>query len=231
MGILGTVQALDQDRWVELFVLDATKSGAGMFYFHSGVNELNGNIIWQGNEYAALPAEASGFAYDSGAFPRPKIKLANVQGVFSSLIRNYNDLIGMKVVRKRTAVRYLDAINFDGGNPNANPNEQLDDEIYFITQKTAENKLYIEFELGSSLDLSGVYLPRRMVIANHCPFRYRGEECSYAGTAYFDINGNPVTTLVQDVCGKRLSDCKLRFGANGELSFGGYPGSAVVAVS
>lgn len=231
MGIFGTVQALDQYRWVELFVLDATKSGAGMFYFHSGVNELNGNIIWQGNEYVALPVEASGFAYDSGAFPRPKIKLANVQGIFSALIRNYNDLVGMTVIRKRTAVRYLDAINFDGGNPNANPSEQFDDEIYFITQKTAENKLYIEFELGSSLDLSGVYLPRRMVNANHCPFRYRGEECSYTGTAYFDIYGSPVSALTQDVCGKRLSDCKLRFGANGELSFGGFPGSAVVAIS
>ena len=231
MSIYGTVQALDQDKWVELFVLDATTSGAGLFYFHGGVNELKGNIVWQGNEYSALPVEASGFSYDSGAFPRPKLKLANIQGVFSTLVRSHNDLIGMKVIRKRTAVRYLDAINFDGGNVNANPNEYLEDEIFYITQKTSENKLYIEFELGSSLDLSGVYLPQRTVNANHCPFRYRLEECSYAGTNYFDINGVPVATIALDICGKRLDDCKLRFGENGELSFGGYPGSSIVALS
>lgn len=231
MSIYGTVQALDQDKWVELFVLDATNRDAGMFYFHSGQNELKQNIVWQGNEYIALPVEASGFAYDSGQFPRPKLKLANIQGLFSTLVRTHNDLVGMKVVRKRTAVRYLDAINFDGGNPDANPNEYLEDEIFYVTQKTAENKLYIEFELGSALDLSGVYLPNRMVLANHCPFRYRGEECAYAGTNYYDIYGNTVATISLDRCSKTLDACKLRFGENGELSFGGFPGSAIVSLT
>ena len=231
MSIYGTVQSLDQGRWVEMFVLDATGAGAGLFYFHSGENELKQNIIWQGNEYVALPVEATGFTYDSGQFPRPKIKLANVQGIFSTLIRSYNDLIGMKITRKRTAVMYLDAVNFDGGNPTANPNEYFEDEIYYITQKTSENKLYIEFEMGSSLDLSGVYLPNRMVVANHCPFKYRGEECSYAGTKYYDVYGNVVATITLDRCPKTLDGCKLRFGENGELSFGGYPGSSIVSIS
>lgn len=230
MSIYGTVQALDQDKWVELFVLDATIRDAGLFYFHSGQNELKQNIVWQGNEYIALPVEASGFSYDSGQFPRPKLKLANIQGLFSTLVRAYNDLIGMKVIRKKTAVRYLDAVNFSGGNPSANPNEHLQDEVYYVTQKTAENKIYIEFELGSSLDLSGVYLPNRMVLANHCPFRYRGEECGYTGTNYYDIDGNPVATLAQDRCPKTLDGCKRRFGEYGDLSFGGYPGSSIVAI-
>lgn len=214
-----------------MFCLDATKVGAGLFYFHSGENEMKSDIVWQGQEYVALPIEASGFSYDSGAFPRPKIKLANIQGIFSVLVRSYNDLIGMKITRKRTSVRFLDAVNFEGGNPDANPGEYLEDEIYFITQKTSENKLYIEFELGGALDLSGVYLPRRMVVANHCQFRYRGEECAYTGNSYFNVYGIAVGDSTKDVCGKRLSDCKLRFGTNGELSFGGFPGSAVVSVS
>jgi len=227
MSIYGSLQSLDQGRWVDLFVLDASSKGAGFFYFHAGENEFKSNVVWQGQEYSAIPVEASGFSYDSGAFPRPKIKLANIQGIFSTLIRSYNDLIGMKVTRKRTSVRYLDAVNFIDGNPNANPSEYLEDEIFYITQKTSENKLYIEFELGSALDLKGVYLPSRIIVPNHCPFWYRKEECSYAGTNYFNINGIPVTTLAEDVCGKRLSDCKLRFGEYGELSFGGFPGSSL----
>jgi len=231
MSIYGTVQAFDQDRWVELFVLDATNLDAGYFYFTAGENVLGGNIVWQGQEYTALPVEASGFTVDSGAFPRPKIKLANIQGAFSTLIRTHNDLIGMKVTRKQTAVRYLDAVNFSGGNPSANPGEHLDDEIFYVVQKTTENKLYVEFELGSSLDVAGVFLPRRMVNANFCPWRYRGEECSYTGSSYWNINGIPVTTLAQDRCPKTLTGCKLRFGEYGELPFGGFPGSSLVSLS
>lgn len=230
MSILGNLQAFDGDKWVELFVLDATNLNAGYFYFHAGTNEYNTNIIWQGQEYVALPLEAEGFACSSSEFPRPKIKLANIQGIFSTLVRSYNDLIGMKVIRRRTMVRYLDAVNFTDGNPTANPLEALEDEIYYVTQKTAENKLYIEFELGSSLDLQGVYLPRRRVIANVCPFAYRGEECGYAGTKYWNVNGVTVTTLAEDRCGKTVSACKLRFGSNGDLSFGGFPGAALVDV-
>lgn len=232
MSIYGTVQSFDQDKWVELFALDATNVGAGYFYFVPCVNELGSNIIWQGQEYIALPVEASGFAFDSSAFPRPKIKLANLQGLFSAVVRTYNDLIGMKVVRKQTAVRYLDAVNFDGGNPNANPSEHLEDEIFYVTQKTSENKLYIEFELGSALDMAGVYLPTRMVTATMCPFKYRGEECGYAIPGYFDINGMPVGDPSLDVCSKLISTgCKPRFGDNGDLSFGGFPGSALVSTS
>ena len=231
MSIYGTVQAFDQDSWVDLFVLDASNSGAGLFYFHAGTNELKSNIVWQGQEYIALPITATGFAYDGAGFPRPRLQLANIQGLFSTLIRSYNDLVGATITRKRTAVRYLDAVNFSGGNPTANPAEHLEDEIFFVTQKTSENKLYIEFELGSALDLSGVYLPSRVVNANYCPFRYRGEECSYTGNSYWDIDNNPVASLSLDRCQKTVAACKLRFGANGELPFGGFPGCSLVTLS
>lgn len=229
MSILGELQAFNQDQWVELYVLDATTLGAGLFYFHAGVNEFNADIIWQGTTYIALPVQASGFEYNGGgSFPRPKIKLANINGMFSVLIRSYNDLIGCKVTRKRTAVRYLDAANFVGGNASANPNEYLEDEVYYITQKTNENKYLIEFEMGSALDLQGVYLPRRQVLATVCPFRYRGEECAYTGTSYWTELDVVTTDPLLDKCSKSVTGCKLRFGENGELSFGGFPGAALV---
>lgn len=229
MTILGDLLKFNQDAFIELFVLDLTNYSAGLFYFHSGTNEIKDDIIWQGQAYQPLPVQASGFEYDGTKFPRPKLQLANAQGVFSTLVRQHNDLIGSKIIRKRTTARYLDAVNFVGGNPNANPSEYLPDEIFYITRKTQENRILIEFELGSSLDLQGVVLPKRQVIANICPFKYRGDECGYTGGPVADEYGNPVTTLALDKCSKLVdTGCKLRFGANGELPFGGFPGAALV---
>lgn len=224
MSIYGEVQAFNQEKWVELFVLDATNIGGGISRFHAGVNDFYTDVVWQGESYQVLPLICSGFEYNGDKFPRPRIQVANITGIFSPLIKNYNNLIGCKVTRKRTAVRYLDAANFLNGNPTANPSEHTEDEIFFITQKTIENKLMIEFELGSALDLQGVYLPRRQCAANVCTFRYRGEECGYTGEAVAKEDDSPTTDVSLDKCSKKLSGCKIRWGDNGELPFGGFPG-------
>jgi lambda family phage minor tail protein L len=36
------------------------------------------------------------------------------------------------------------------------------------------------------------------------------------------------TDAARDKCGKRLQSCKLRFGANNPISFGGFPAAALV---
>ena len=40
---------------------------------------------------------------------------------------------------------------------------------------------------------------------------------------YFDKNNNSVSSLADDVCGKRLTSCKARFGENAQLPFGAFP--------
>lgn len=60
MSILGNLQSFDGDKWVELFVLDATNVNAGYFYFHAGTNEYNTNIVWQGQEYVAPSIRSGG---------------------------------------------------------------------------------------------------------------------------------------------------------------------------
>ena len=54
-------------------------------------------------------------------------------------------------------------------------------------------------------------------------------DCGYAGPPVADIAGNPVAVAAQDVCGKQLSDCKLRFGATAVLPYGGFPGCGLVS--
>ena len=411
-AIYAELHKLNGGAWVDLFELDLTPVGSTVFRFHAGTNGLRQPIVWQGNSYTPFPIQAEGFAMTgNGEVPRPKLSVANVSGVLTALVREYDDLVGMRVTRKRTMAKYLDAVNFapqrnlftqtealsawttsgasvtadaamaptgeqvmdklvesattgnhyvtrtasaasagagtvmvlsvharaagrrflalqfvanaasftasrtcffdlltgtasnipsgfsarvlpvdkdtwrcvfwgptDGAgavvtryyvttgtagtsytgdgtsgaylwgaqletgaltdyqpvlgttfvrNPTADPYSALPDEVYFVTQKTFENRTIVEFELGSALDLQGVTLPRRQLLGNTCPWLYRGAECSYSGGAVADRFDQPTSMLANDNCSHTLAGCKLRFGQNGELSFGGFPGSGL----
>lgn len=113
-------------------------------------------------------------------------------------------------------------------NPTADPNSYLPDDIWYISQKTTENAQVVEFELASPVDLEGVMIPGRQIQPNLCAWRYRGEGCGYAGGPVADANDNPTSILANDRCSKRTSGCKLRWGSNAELPFGGFPGAGLV---
>ena len=223
------IHKLEPSAIIELFVLDASNSGAGIFYFHAGTNNVGGNIVWQGQTYVKFPIEFSGFEISGqGQLPRPKLKTANILGSISTMLISFNDLVGAKITRKRTFKKYLDEINFSGGNPSADPTAHFLDDIFFIDRKSSENKIFVEFELCSTMDLAGVQLPKRQIIQNVCPWIYRSSECSYAGTNYFDSNDKSVTSSSQDVCGKKISSCKARFGATAELPIGSFPSAGLI---
>ncbi len=219
------IQELAPTALLELFVLDTSNviAGGSVYYFHAGTNQLGGPVVWQGVTYNPLPIEASGFDFiTKGSPPRPKVKIANAGGVFSALMINNDDLIGCKVIRKRTFARFLDAVNFSSGvNPQSDPNQYLDDDVWFVDRKVSENKYYIEWELASAFDLSGIMLPIRQVIQNSCAWKYRGPECGWTG-GYYDINDQP-TTSSNDFCAKKLSSCKVRWGT-ASYPYGGFPG-------
>jgi hypothetical protein len=218
---------------IELFVLElnALQHGVGDTYrFHAGVNlNANGEVVWVGNSYLRFPVEADGFSYEGkGTLPRPKIRCSNVMGTITALLLSLpNGLSGAKVTRIRTLARYLDAANFPGSvNPygTPDPTAEFPREIYYVDRKSTETRDVVEFELAASFDLAGVRAPKRQCISNICQWKYRSAECGYVGTSYFNENDQSVATLAADVCGKRLSSCKARFGATAELPFGSYPG-------
>jgi lambda family phage minor tail protein L len=222
------VQTFAPGAIVELYELDTTViGGADVFRFTPhGPNELGGDIVWSGKTYTRFPIDASGFERrGQGSLPRPKLAVANVTGIIGAVA---DSLIGAKLTRTRTFVKYLDAVNFAGGNPAADPNQWIDREIWFIDRKSVENKVLVEFELSAAFDLAGVMLPRRQVVQNVCAWRYRSAECGYTGGAVADINDQPTGSMAADQCGKRLASCKLRFGQYGELPFGGFPAAGLI---
>jgi lambda family phage minor tail protein L len=157
------------------------------------------------------------------------LRVANVTGAITALVLTYQDLVGAKITRKRTLAKYLDAANFSGEvNPTADPLAEFADDIYYVDRKSRETRDVVEFELAASFDLEGVTLPRRQIVQNVCPWRYRGSECSYTGASYFNANDQTVSSSSQDVCGKRLASCQARFGQNAELPFGGFPAAGLI---
>lgn len=225
MTIQSEIQSLAPTALIELFVLDTTMLEGGVITrFHSGISQQKSPITWQGHQYLPLPVEAEGFDLDGqGNLPRPKIRVANIQGLFSALVSESEDLIGCKLTRKRTFARYLDAVNFPNGNKEANPDQHLADELWFFDRKTSEDRFMIEWELASAFDLDGVKIPLRQVIQNYCPWRYRDADCGWDG-GFYDKDNNSTGDGTKDYCSKTLDSCRARFGENNTLPFGGFPG-------
>lgn len=217
---------LEPSAIIELYQLELTAAVNGVdstLYYHAGTNELSADIVFNGITYAATPIEVDGFEMTTkGTLPRPSMRVANANSAISALLVLYNPLQA-KVTRIRTCKKFLDAVNFSGGNPTADPTAKFEDEIWYIDRVAEENPQLVEFELTSKLDLTNLALPRRQVL-EHCPWVYRGSECGYTGKNYFDINDGSVTDAADDKCGKRYNSCAIRF-LKGDLPFGGFPGA------
>jgi len=237
----------------ELSLSSAIHGTDEIYRFHAGTNDLPsyGNIFWKNNEYLRFPIEAEGFEYSGqGQLPRPKIRISNIFGTITAILLTLpNGLEGAKLTRLRTLARYLDPINFppsgdalltednfyllleDGGkilieaiNASSDETAEFPREIFYIDRKTAETRDLVEFEMVSAMDLAGVRAPKRQCISNICQWVYRSPECGYTGINYFNADDQAVALESLDACGKRLTSCKARFGANSGLPFGSFPG-------
>jgi lambda family phage minor tail protein L len=119
-------------------------------------------------------------------------------------------------------------VQAEGVNPTADPMQEMPPESWFIERKSGETHESVEFELASPLDFNGVMLPRRQIIANMCSWTYRGAECGYLGGPVATLLDEPTSDPTLDRCAKHLNSCKLRFGENVELPFGGFPAAGLV---
>ena len=233
-SVYADLSGLALNAIIELFELhyDNTLHGStDILRFHAGSNaDVDGNIVWSGNSYVRLPIKAEGFEYtNTGTLPRPTLTVANLNGGITALLLGVNattpgnDLTGAKIKRIRTLKRFLD------GETAADPYATFPVEEWFVDRKASETRDVVSFELASKFDLDNKQLPNRQVVANICQWEYKSSECSYSGSDFFDVNDDSVSTTAQDKCGKRLSSCKKRFGENGELPFGSFPGAGLLS--
>ena len=179
---ISDLQEASPSAIVELFELQlvANLHGSSDIYrWHNGTNaNSNGEVVFASNNYAKLPIIADGFEYKGGKnhrLPRPKIRISNLLSTVTSIlstVNNFNagsDLVGAKLTRIRTLVKYLDAANFSGGNSDADSSMKFPDEIYYIDRKSTENRDMVEFECCSVFDMPSVKLPKRQALPSLFP--------------------------------------------------------------
>ena len=171
-SVFSSLQDINPSAIIELFTLQLSTSlhGANTIYrFPSGSNlNANGQIVWAGNSYLRYPVQATGFAFQRGQLPRPKIIISNAKGLISAILLSVNetttgnDLTGATVTRIRTLAKIIDAVNFaDGTNATADPTAEFPQEVYAIDRKSAETREIVEFELAAPTDLAGIRIPKR----------------------------------------------------------------------
>ena len=227
-SLYGEINNLEPDPFIDLFELRPLQNlhnTTTPIRWHNGANEaITGSVVYAGLTYNRIAIEATGFEKAStGTIPRPKLTVSNTDTLVSLLLNQVNtfnqgnDLCGCEVRRIRTTKEHLT----NGSDPDNSITAPY--EIWIIDRKESENMNTVTFELTCNWDRPNAYVPKRQLIGNCCQWQYRSSECSYAGSNYFDKNDNAVSSLANDVCGKRLSSCKARFGANNPLPFGSFP--------
>lgn len=229
MTINADLQKLEPGAKLEFYDFDMTSFGGEILYFH-GMND--GPITWDGQEYTPWPIHAQGFARTGSQPPRPTLGVGNTNGSITALCIAYDDLLGAVLTRRTTLLQYLDAVNFDGGNPTADPTQEFPPEIWYVDRKASENYKEVIFELASAMDFQNVQLPRRQILANHCWWKgcggYRGEYCGYSGGPVATVNDVPTADPLLDMCSGSVAGCKLRYGEFGKLPYGSFPAAGLI---
>lgn len=241
VDIKQVIQRLEAGTKVKLIEVDCTPFNGDILRFHnydvphteaelkayqiSGADIPPKSIMWQGEEYVCWPYELSGVEIDgTGSSPTPLLQVANIDGTISSLCLELQNLFGAEVTEHTTFQQYLD------GESEADPDMEFT-QVWYISRKAGENQKSISFELSSPADLTGQQLPRRS-IHSMCHWAlnngYRGPDCGYTGNVFFTDRGEPTNDPAKDSCGGLCLDCKLRFGEDAELPFGGFIASSLI---
>lgn len=237
------LQSLFPGEVVTLIEVDGSKFSAPTYRFHgenisytpeeimmaqsTGQPLPAKTITFRGEEYGARPFGIQGINMTSdGKANKVTLVVSNVDQNISALIRTYNGLVQAKVT---IWITLRDNINEDGTIADGDYRKL----VYFIERPKQVDYNTASFELTSPMDMDGIYIPARLV-QSVCYWAQRGlyrsgNGCNYMGTRYFDKDNVPVTDPSQDFCAGTVTACKLRFGANNQLDFGGCAAASLQA--
>lgn len=228
------LQSLYPGEIVTLVEIDGSRFGARKYCFHAEnisytpeelmiareTGELPPkDIIFQDETFGARPFDISGINFTSnGKADKPQLTISNLDSRVSALVREYNGMMQAKVTFWIVPANSLK----DG---------EVDEEadyrklIYYIERPNYVNKTAVRFDLTSPYDMDGIMIPSR-VTQSVCYWAIRGwyrsgKGCGYNGAAMFDKDNKAVTDPSKDFCAGTPNACKIRFGADQELDFGG----------
>ena len=209
----------EQSAHINLWEIDLSRFGGQRYFFCNEPNEKGEPVVWQGRKYEPYPIQGSGFdLVGRGASARPSLAVSNMFGLVTGLAEELQSLVGATVVRHKVYARFLDAENFRGGNPYADP-EQEAVSLWVIEQLSALKSGSATFVLATPTETDGAVCPSRTMLADVCSWIYRSEECGYTGPPVADEFDQPTTDPSKDACSKCPGGCALRDNSD---SYGGF---------
>ena len=220
---------------VTLIEVDGTKFGAQVYRFHgeniqytpeeimhaqqTGVLPPK-EITFRGEQFGARPFGISGISFDgSGKAGKPQLTVSNADSQVSAMIRSYNGMMQAKVAIWVTS---RDLMQPDGSIKDGAYRKM----VYYVERPNYVDKQLVRFDLTSPYDMDGIMIPSRTT-QSVCYWAQRGwyksgKGCSYNGeNGWFDKDNNPVDDPALDFCPGTVTACRLRFGQNAPLDFGG----------
>lgn len=228
------LQSLYPGEIVTLLEIDGTKFGAQVYRMHSenipytaaeimaaqqGGELQEKTITFQGEVYGARPFGLTGFSLSSdGKAGKPQLTISNLDSRISAMIRAYNGMMQAKVTIWITSRELMN----NAGQIADGAFRKL---IYYVERPNYVDQSLARFDLTSPYDMDGLMIPSRLT-QSVCYFAQRGwyrsgKGCTYNGNRYYDKDNNPVSDPSLDYCAGTVTACKLRFGADQELDFGG----------
>ncbi len=228
MPDLATRLDLDAGAVVDLFEIQ-TDANAILFRFSPGPRADGTAILFGGERYDPVPIAVSGLGFGGGARSSggsPRLTLGRLDPVITGDPRG-DDWLGYRLRWRQTLARHLDgAADADSA--------AYHEEMLWIGRERSRTRAEVEFELTTPLELVHLHLPRRQVLREYCPWRYRlwtgaswdyaKAQCPYRGAARFDVSDNPTSDSSQDNCSGTPAGCRLRFPDPAALPFGGFLG-------
>jgi lambda family phage minor tail protein L len=236
------IQSLSHAPYIELFTLDTSPiyqingvpNGGAQYNWTPGTIG-DAAIVFGGVTYSPMPVAFTNMkTTGQGTPPTPVLRVSAIGGLIASLIGAEGDLVGATVTRLRTFSEFLD------GQPEADPAYFFGPDTFSIDQKVVQTKNYTEFRLAVSYDQAGIRFPKRQILRDSCTHSYRyyntttsafvAGNCPYTGGSYYTAAGVSTSDPTQDACGKRLSDCLLRYPNNQPLPTWAFPGAALAGI-
>ncbi|EDJ9083478.1 phage minor tail protein L [Salmonella enterica subsp. enterica] len=200
----------EQSARISLWEFDATAIGGERYFFCNEPNEKGEPVTWQGRRYEPYPIQSDDFEMN-GVGPAPRISLvvSNMFGLVTGMAEDLQSLTGARVVRRLVYAKFLDAVNFVNGNPEADP-EQEAVAWYVVEQLSELTSGTATFILANPVETDGSVFPARIMLADICTWTYRGDECGYDGPPVADEFDKPTSDPAKDQCSRCPAGCRLR---------------------
>jgi lambda family phage minor tail protein L len=181
-------KAKQENRPVFLYIIE-DYDGSNDLYL-AGYDE---DVVYNAVTYTRFPITHEFIGENNqGQIDQVKVRLANVSRLIQLYLEQY-DFRGKKVVIRTVWADQL-----------SDPDAYIDD-IFYVDNYTADQN-NVEFTLTSKFDVLGVDLPARRYARNYCGWKFKSNECGYAGA--------------ETSCDKTQARCKQ---LNNYQRFGAFP--------